>query len=130
MKQFQELVKSNNTRTKNTIEMHLADEPFEKIKSGEKTVEIRLYDEKRKVINIGDDIVFYRGEEWIVATVIGLYRFDTFINLFQSNLFDKTGCGNMLPATATDSMLKYYTKEQERQYGVLAIELRGKKYGH
>ncbi len=44
------------------IEMHLADEPFEKIKSGEKTVEIRLYDEKRKAIKIGNGIVFYKGD--------------------------------------------------------------------
>ena len=32
--------------------------PFEMIKSGEKTIEIRLFDEKRQQIKAGDKIVF------------------------------------------------------------------------
>ncbi len=39
-------------------EMHLADLPFEQIRSGKKTVEVRLYDEKRRAIREGDVIVF------------------------------------------------------------------------
>lgn len=126
-KEFVEFINNNNVRTKDAIEMHLADEPFKKIKSGEKTVEIRLYDEKRKALKIGDEIIFYKGgerAEWIAAKVIGLYRFDKFIDLFKSDLSDKTGCGKMSPKAAARCMYKYYTKEQERQYGVLAIEVK------
>ncbi len=126
-KEFAEFIRRNNVRTKDAIEMHLADEPFNKIKNGEKTIEIRLYDEKRQAITIGSDIIFYKGEtidEWITATVIGLYRFDSFNDIFQSNLFVKTGCNNMTPQVAAESMYNYYTKEQERQYGVLAIEIK------
>ena len=35
-------------------EMKLHESPFKKIKSGKKTVELRLYDDKRRKINIGD----------------------------------------------------------------------------
>jgi len=38
--------------------MKLNESPFEKIRSGEKIIEIRLYDDKRKNINIGDIIIF------------------------------------------------------------------------
>ena len=40
------------------IIMKLQPEFFEKIKNGEKTYEIRLNDEKRQQINIGDLVVF------------------------------------------------------------------------
>lgn len=39
-------------------EMKLHESPFKKIKSGKKTVELRLYDDKRRKINIGDKILF------------------------------------------------------------------------
>ena len=38
--------------------MHLHPEPLEKIRAGHKTIEFRLYDEKRQRIQIGDKIVF------------------------------------------------------------------------
>ena len=68
----------------NATEMRLADEPFEKIKSGEKTVEIRLYDEKRKQIKVGDKIIFYRlndNTDFISATVIDLAKYPSAIRL-------------------------------------------------
>ena len=40
------------------FEMRLKSEPFQKIASGEKTVELRLFDDKRRGLNIGDDIIF------------------------------------------------------------------------
>ena len=40
-------------------QMSLRPHPFEKIKLGEKTIELRLYDEKRKEIKVGDTIEFF-----------------------------------------------------------------------
>ena len=129
-REFAEFIESNNVRIKDALEMHLADEPFEKIESGEKTVEIRLFDEKRKRIKVGDSITFYRGnnhDEWITATVVALQQFQSFRELFLSDLFPKTGCRSMTPDEATNSMYRYYTPEQEQECGVLAIELKCKK---
>lgn len=39
--------------------MRLNAEPFEKISSGAKTIELLLYDEKRRVIKVGDEIEFF-----------------------------------------------------------------------
>lgn len=39
-------------------EMNLLRDPFDRIAEGSKTVEMRLYDEKRQRIRVGDEIVF------------------------------------------------------------------------
>ena len=39
-------------------EMSLQPEPFGKIESGAKTIELRLYDGKRQKIRIGDTIIY------------------------------------------------------------------------
>ncbi len=105
--------------------MNLASEPFRLIESGQKTVEVRLYDEKRQAIKRDDKIVFYFCEcvdNIITARVTGLKRFNTFIELMQSDLFERTGF-NWTPEQAAQSMYEYYTPEQEKKYGVLAIEI-------
>ena len=125
-REFAEFIDSSGARVKDETEMHLADEPFEKIKSGEKTVEIRLYDEKRSKLKVGDGIVFYRGDsrdERITVTVTALRRFKSFRELFLSDLFPETGCAGMTPDEAAQSMYRYYTPEQEKEFGVLAIEI-------
>ena len=43
--------------------MKLQEDPFERIKNGTKTVEFRLYDEKRQTIQIGDEIEFSKLPE-------------------------------------------------------------------
>ena len=40
------------------IKMHLHDEPYKKIKNGKKKIEMRIKDEKRSTIKVGDTIEF------------------------------------------------------------------------
>jgi len=111
---------------KNTFDMRLANEPFEKIQCKEKTVEIRLNDEKRREIKVGDQIFFHQlsnEDNVIIATVSALHRFDTFQQLLSSSLFSKTGSGDRTTALATEYMYRFYSKEQEQKYGVLGIEI-------
>lgn len=72
---------------------------------------------------MGNTITFYKtgaDDECINVKVVSLHRFDSFKELFESKLFPLTGCGDM----TADSMYRYYTPEQERKFGVLAIEVR------
>lgn len=111
---------------KNIYNMRLADEPFEKIGREEKTIEIRLYDDKRKKIKAGDKIVFRPLSDEsnvIITTVKALHRFNTFQELFSSDLFPKTGCGELSVDSATEYMYKFYSKVQEKEFGVLGIEI-------
>ena len=40
--------------------MKLKEDPFERMKNGTKTIEFRLYDEKRRKIKVGDEIEFFK----------------------------------------------------------------------
>lgn len=107
--------------------MKLQPDPFEKIKMGQKTIELRLYDEKRRKINVGDIISFTNtvtGEE-ISARVAALHRFASFAELYGSLPLLKCGytAENVEAASPADMDL-YYPPEKQREYGVLGIELR------
>lgn len=105
--------------------MHLNDVPFNKIVKGEKQIEIRLNDEKRQIIRIGDEIVFVRlrDERSCAVEVLALHKFKTFRELFESDLFPKCGCVGMNAVDAEQSMYRYYSEEEVKKYGVLAIEV-------
>ena len=110
-----------------THEMHLFKEPFEMIKNGSKTIELRLYDEKRKLINVNDTIVFTSTEnpdEKITAKVIALHVFDSFATLYKNLPLLKCG---YTPETVTNAssadMDTFYSQSQQKKYGVLGIEI-------
>lgn len=66
--------------------MKLQEDPFERIKNGTKTVEFRLYDEKRQTIQIGDEIEFSKLpelQEKLLVKVIDLYKEESFEKLFK-----------------------------------------------
>lgn len=106
--------------------MKLHSLPFEKIKSGKKTIELRLYDEKRQKIQAGDSIVFINtatGEE-ISATVKKLHRFPTFEQLYST--LPLLQCGYTqedIHLADPSDMTQYYSEEQQKQYGVVGIEI-------
>ena len=102
-------------------EMKLNESPFERIKNGTKTIEFRLYDEKRKKVKIGDKIEFSKLpdlQEKILVDVLDIYRDETFENLFKKIFTDKNEI-----ARKTKSMYQFYSKEQEKQYGVVGIRI-------
>lgn len=103
--------------------MGLRKGPFDSIVSGRKTVEMRLYDEKRRKILPGDRIRFSDGEgEETVVVVKDVIRFPSFKELYET--FDKKdlGYGDGEDASPVD-MEKYYSVEDIERYGVLAIRI-------
>lgn len=108
-------------------EMHLYKEPFDMIKNGSKTIELRLYDKKRKLIHVNDTIVFTSTEnpdEKITAKVIALHVFDSFETLYKNLPLLKCGYTpeNIANANPSD-MESFYTKSQQKKCGVLGIEI-------
>ena len=107
--------------------MKLHDQPFRMISEGYKTIELRLYDEKRRCIREGDTIVFSRSRdqtEQICAKVIKLHRFDSFAELYRALPLEQ--CGYLPEEAAAASpkdMEVYYTAEEQARYGVVGIEL-------
>lgn len=107
-----------------THNMKLNEAPFEMIKSGTKTIELRLYDDKRRKVKVGDTILFKSGREKLTATVKALHIFRNFEELYAALPLDKCGYTAEELATASpDDMLEYYTKEQIEKHGVVGIEI-------
>lgn len=106
--------------------MKLNSTPFERIKSGKKTIELRLYDEKCQKIKVGDKIVFTDNTtgETLNTTVAKLHRFNTFNELYKSLPLLKCGytTENVDKATPAD-MEQYYSVEEQNKYGIVGIEL-------
>lgn len=67
-----------------THSMQLTPSPFQMIKEGTKTIELQLFDEKRRKIQIGDIIEFSNTDtgEKIGAKVSAQYVFDSFESLY------------------------------------------------
>ena len=109
-------------------EMSLNPAPFEKIKNGEKSIEIRLYDEKRRGVKIGDIIIFSKlpeKTEKIKVEVIRLSISRSFRDLFSN--FEKSKFGheqNLSIEEQINRQREYYTEEEERQYGVIGIHIK------
>ena len=104
--------------------MKLNKEPFDLIKEEIKTIEMRLYDEKRRKIRIGDIIEFTNNEtsEIIKCIVVNIHLFSDFKELYAK--FDKRTLGYLEDEDASyTDMFEYYSKEEIDEYGVVGIEI-------
>lgn len=101
--------------------MRLVNFAFEAIKNRKKDIEVRLNDEKRKLINIGDIIEFTNIDtnEIIMVKVVNLYHYDTFLELFDN--FDNKRLGLKEDDDAS-IMDIFYSREEQEKYGALGIE--------
>ncbi len=106
-------------------EMNLNSEPFKLIKEGTKTIELRLNDEKRKLLKVKDLIEFINRttQERLLVEIEELFIFDNFKELYKH--FDKVSMGYDANAIADpNDMEKYYSKEEQKKYGVMGIKVR------
>lgn len=108
-------------------EMKLNKAPFLMIESGEKIYELRLFDEKRRLLSVGDTVVFTMSGDasrTLTVEVVALHRFASFEELYQALPLDRCGYRKDELTTASPSdMEAYYTKEKQKEYGVVAIEV-------
>ena len=107
----------------NTHHLSLIDPPFRNIKLGKKTIESRLFDEKRQKIQIGDHIILTNREgehETIEIVVTNIFRHQTFRELFTAHPITDFGHNSL--ENAETEISRFYTLGQQRQYGVIGIE--------
>lgn len=106
------------------FEMKLRPDPFNRICSGEKTIEYRLHDEKRSLLNKGDYIRFTEiaaGERTVLVEIVDIFTAPSFAALEQKLLeIDLLAQGSFSPT----EMRKYYSVEDEEKYGVMGIRIR------
>jgi len=104
---------------KEDLIQHRDMEPFENIKNGIKTMEIRLNDEKRQQIKLNHIIKIINREnenETLFVRVIGLSRFPSFEKLYKT-------FNDKVKPYEKEILAKVYSKEDEEKYGVLVIHI-------
>ena len=108
----------------NTVEMRLQEKFYHFIKSGTKRVELRLLDEKRKAIRLGDEIVFVnRADEndTVHAKVKGLLYYDNFEDLFLDFDIKMLADETMTKEELLGELAKFYPAEEQAELGVVGI---------
>lgn len=106
-------------------EMRLRDSYYNYILKGTKRIELRLYDEKRQLINIGDYIKFVNEEngDSFRALVVGLLRYDTFEQLINDFSISIMADSELEKGDLLRIVNDIYPKEQVAKYGVLGIRI-------
>ena len=107
-------------------EMKLQPEYYNFILNGTKRIEIRLFDEKRQQIKIGDTIKFLKEpdlKECFNAKVTGLLRYSTFEDMFEDFDISVLSDKSMTKEVLIGVLEQFYTKEKQEQYGVLGIRI-------
>lgn len=101
---------------------HLHERPFQLVRSGQKTIESRLNDEKRRGFGVGDRLQFInRGDESVIEVEITkLHTYETFAQLFAAH--DARKFGEESIEILLQTIEQFYTKTEEGQWGVVGIE--------
>ena len=104
-------------------QLKLAAEPFNAITSGNKTIESRLFDDKRQKIQLGDQLIFTNRDDpsqTAAVKVVGLLRYQTFHDLFVHN--DPHKFGGESVEWLENQINEFYSLHDQKQNGVIGIE--------
>lgn len=118
--------RNRHKNNKHQIMFHVSEPWFSLISTGLKTVEGRKNKGKFKDMKVGDVIVWTNddfGERYYKTKVVRKTEYKTFYDYLQAEGLDK--CLPSIPTIeqGLSVYFKYYTKEDEARYGVVAIEL-------
>lgn len=107
-------------------EMKLRAIYFDKIKNGEKIYEIRLNDEKRQMIDVGDILIFKKEpdlKETLKTIVKDLIYFKSFNEMVNTLPIKKIGFDKKTKEEVENIYYGFYSVEDELKYGVVAIKV-------
>ena len=103
--------------------MKLQPVPFEQIRSGIKTIEMRLNDPKRQAIQPGDTIVLVKEPDLIESVTVRVVEkllYPTFAAMVQANPPLSMGFEGSTEGYARPD---FYTAEDEALYGALGLRI-------
>lgn len=101
-------------------------EYYDKIKTGEKVIELRLNDQKRQLMKIGDIICFGlepERNEYVEAKIIGLIKYRDFKSLLNDIPLNLLGFNNMTKDDVLTLLHDIYTEYDEKRFGVIGIRI-------
>jgi len=98
---------------------------FELIKSGQKDIELRAYDEKRKKVKIGDKFQLLDAEnpdQSIICEVLNMHIAPDFESLFKKIDIKRSGFKDM--TELMDTITKFVSREELQREQVVGIEIK------
>ena len=107
-------------------EMKLDKASFENLEKGTKTFELRLMDEKRQSLKLGEQIkfrLFPTLDHACMMEIIGLLHYPDFDTLLNDVEMSWLGLDDDKKDWQKNVMHQIYTPEEEKEYGVLGIRL-------
>lgn len=126
MKNKKHYIKHNNNNNTNNMTMHLSEPWFTLISMGHKTVEGRKNKGVFKDMKIGEVITWFNDDfnhREIKTKVIRKTEYKTFRKYLETEGLDKCLPGIPTMEHGLSVYFKYFTHEDELNYGVIAIEL-------
>ena len=107
--------------------IHLDSDLFEIVKRGTKNIEARVNDEKRKRLKIGDQITILKRPEdieQIIAIVEDLIYYDNFVDLVADYTIEELYLNKYTKEEYLDLLKSFYSDEEVKRYGTVAIKFR------
>lgn len=107
------------------FDCHLDPDVFEVVEKGIKNVEVRVYDEKRRRMKIGDEIVFLKRpleQEKITTKIIGLKTYSNFNELVKDYNIERLYLNTFTKEEFINLLGRFYSEEEQKEFGVVAIE--------
>ena len=98
---------------------------FELIKSGQKDIELRAYDEKRKKMKVGDKFLLYDAEnqdQSIICEVLNMHIAPDFESLLKKIDIKRSGFKDM--TELMDTITKFVSREELQREQVVGIEIK------
>lgn len=106
------------------MKMHLPAKTIDLIRSEEKKIEVRLFDEKRQKLKLGDEIDLLdleTEERALTVKVKALLIFPDFKSLYESFPAKDFGGDGWSIDQLVDNIHQFYSPEDEKKYGVVGI---------
>ena len=107
------------------MKVHLHPEVFDIVMNGVKDVEIRVNDEKRRQLKVGDTLLFVKRPddlESVRAVVKNLVYFSSFEEVMDAYEMKRIYLENTTREEYLQLMKKFYSDEEVKKNGVVAIE--------
>ena len=110
-----------------THEMKLQPKYFDFVRNGSKRIELRLFDDKRKAILLGETIKFLKEPgktENLEVTVTGLLRYSKFEDLIKDFDISVLADSSITKEDLLNDLEKFYSKKDQENFGVLGIRFK------
>ena len=101
--------------------MNLQKKYFDFVKNGTKRIELRLLDEKRKVIKVGDRIDFECDGASIATRIIGVLYYQNFKEICDDFPMEMLAEKGFSEEELMKSLEEFYTPGLQAKYGVVGF---------